>query len=79
MLGSFNDCNIINFTNKVISSEDFYYIHKIVLDGVNDNMESLVQISKYVEKNEAFFIRNALDIFTLQEVTTIDDQVSKAR
>ena len=32
------NCNIIQFKNKTTSSDKFYYIHKVVLDGINDNM-----------------------------------------
>ena len=51
LLGSFNNWNIINFTNKGTSSENFDDINKIVLDGMSDNMYYLVQTGKYDEMN----------------------------
>ena len=44
MLGSSNNCNTIQFTNKKTSSEDFYEVHKVVLAGISGNMVSLVQL-----------------------------------
>ena len=51
VLGSFNNWNITQFTNKTISSEDFYAAHKVVLGGISDNMEFLVQFGKYCAIN----------------------------
>ena len=42
MLGAFNNCNIIQSTNKNISSEYFDAVHKILLDGMGDNKASQV-------------------------------------
>ena len=53
MLGSFNNCNIIQFTNKTTSSEVFDAVHKGVLDGTGDNMASLVKLGKYDPINVA--------------------------
>ena len=47
VLGSFKNWNIIIFTNKIGFSEDFSYIHNIVLGGISDNMASLLQTEKY--------------------------------
>ena len=47
MLVFFNNWNIIQFTNKTASSEDFDLLHKLVLDGISENMDSLVQLGKY--------------------------------
>ena len=38
MLGSLNNWNIIQFTNKTISSEEFDDIHKVLLDGISGNI-----------------------------------------
>ena len=46
-LGSFNDWNIIPFANKTISSEEFYDIHKVLLDGIIANTELLIHTGKY--------------------------------
>ena len=42
MLGYFNTWNIIQFTNKTTSSEDFDSLNKVVLDGISENMASLL-------------------------------------
>ena len=34
---------MIKFTNKITSSEDFVDIHNIFLDGISDNVASIVQ------------------------------------
>ena len=47
VLDSFNNWNIIQFTNKTTSSEEFYAVHKVFLDGISDNIAYLVQIGKY--------------------------------
>ena len=49
----FNNWNIIQFTNKTTSSEDFDSLHKVVLDYISDNMDSLVQLGKYGDINAA--------------------------
>ena len=53
VLCSCNSYNIIQFTNKATSSEDFDSAHKVVLDGISDNMASLVQLGKYGNINAA--------------------------
>ena len=47
VLGSLNNWNTIKFTNKYTSSEDFDAMHKVVIDGISDNITSLVQLGKY--------------------------------
>ena len=47
VLGAFNNWNIMNFTNKGKCLEDFGDIHKGVLDGIGDNIASLLQTGKY--------------------------------
>ena len=42
VLGAFNNWNIIELSSKSTSSETFDEIHQVVLDGISDNMESLV-------------------------------------
>ena len=43
----FNNWNIIQFTNKTTSSEDFDSVHKVVIDIISGNKASLVQLRKY--------------------------------
>ena len=40
VLGSYNNWNIIDLTPKSIPFEDFYEIHKMVLNGIGENMAS---------------------------------------
>ena len=47
MLGSFNNCNIIQFDNKTTTTEVFDVANKVVLYGISDNMPALVQNVKY--------------------------------
>ena len=46
--GVFNNWNIVTFSNKNTTGEDFEEIHQVVLDGISDNMDSLVQSVKCV-------------------------------
>ena len=48
VLGTFKNCNIIIFTNKITSREDFDEDNKVLLDAISDNVESLVYTGKYV-------------------------------
>ena len=41
------------FKNKTTSSEDFYEIHKFVIDGIRENMTSLAHTGKYGAINTA--------------------------
>ena len=47
MLGSFNNCNILPFSQKAKSCEEIDKIHQVLLDGISDNMTALVQTGKY--------------------------------
>ena len=47
VLGYFNNWNIIQFTNKTTTNEDFDAVHKVLLDSISDNMSALVQNVKY--------------------------------
>ena len=85
MLGSLNNWNIIQLTNKTTSSEDFDGVHKVVLDGIRDNMTSIVQLGKYGAINAAdpttmghYGINYLSGPYTLQEDQTTDGKVSKA-
>ena len=51
MIGSFNNCNTITLSHKAKTSEVFEEIHQVVLDGISENMVSLVQYSKYGDMN----------------------------
>ena len=47
MLDVFNNLNIITFSNKNTTSEEFEDINKVVLDCNSGNMVFLVQPSNY--------------------------------
>ena len=47
VLGSFNNWNVINLSQKSISSDSYNEIHQVVLDGISDNMASLVEPGQY--------------------------------
>ena len=47
VLGSYKNCNIIHVTPKSIPYEAFDEIHQVVLDGISENMASLVQSGMY--------------------------------
>ena len=51
VLGAFNNWNIIELSSESTSSETFDEIHQVVLDGISDNMESLVESGKYEAMN----------------------------
>ena len=51
VLGSYNNCNIIELTPKSTPFEAFDEIHKVVIDGISENMASLVQSGIYCAIN----------------------------
>ena len=82
VLGSYNNCNTIELTQKSIHFEAFDEIHKVVLDRISENMASLVQsgmygaIDKADNKSNGFYVIQFLsEAYTLQNNTTIDVQV----
>ena len=84
MLFTFNNCNIIQLTNKNTSNEDFDNIHKVFLDDISDNMTSLTNTGKYGAINKAYpttmiyyVVKYMDEYFTLQEDITTDRQISK--
>ena len=50
-MGSYKNFNSISLTPKSISFEAFDEIHKVVIDGISENMASLVQSGMYVAIN----------------------------
>ena len=85
VLGSYNNWNIINLTTKSIPFEAFDEIHKVVLDGISENMASSVQSGMYgaintyeTTKNGFYAIQFISEAYTLQNNTTIDGQVISA-
>ena len=69
-------------SSKSTSTETFDVINKVVLDGISDNMESLVESGKYgsiktidTSNNGFYVIMFTSGAHTLQENTTIDGQI----
>ena len=74
MLGSFNNRNIIQFTNKTTSIQDFDAVHKLMIDCISENMSALVQLGKYFDINavdpttmECYVIKYLSGSYTLKE------------
>ena len=72
-------------SSKSTSSETFDEIHQVVLDGISDNMASLVESGKYGAINITYTSTNGFYVimftsgaYTLQENTRIDEQIITA-
>ena len=77
VLGSFNNWNIIQLSQKSTPSDTFDEIHMVVLDVISDNMASLVESGKYsainttdTTNNEFCVIMFTSEANTLHENTT---------
>ena len=86
VLGAFNNCNVIQLSSKSTSSDTFDEIHQVVLDGISDNMASLVESGKYgaisttdKSTNKIYVLMFSSGAYTLQENTTIDGQIITTR
>ena len=85
MLGSFNNYNIIQFTNKNTTNKDFDAVHKVVLDAISCNMSTFVQNVKYGAINTAYpitmgyyFVKFLSESYMLQDHKKVNEQVIKA-
>ena len=85
VLGELNNWNIIELSSKSTSSETFDEIHQVVLDGISDNMASLVESGKYGATNTTYTSTNGFYVimfktgaYTLQENTSVDGQIITA-
>ena len=54
VLGPFNNWNIIQLSHKSTPSDSFDEIHQVVLDGISDNMASLVESVNYGAINTTY-------------------------
>ena len=82
VLGSYKNWNIIELTQKPTPFEAFYEINQVVLDGISDNMASLVQSGMFCAintddtiKNVFYVIQFISEAYRLQNNTTIDGQI----
>ena len=85
VLGSYNNWNIIELTQKSTPFEKFGEIHKVVLDRISENMALLVKSGMYGDintndttTNGFYVIQNISEEYTLQNNTTIYGQVISA-
>ena len=76
VLGSFNNWNIIQLSQKSIPSDAFDEIHQVVLDGISDNMASLVEPRKYGAINTTDTKTNGFHVimFTSEEYKLQDNK-----
>ena len=47
LLGSFNSCNRIKFTNKITTNKDFDAMHKVLLIVISEKVYELIHNGKY--------------------------------
>ena len=85
VLFSYKNWNIIDPTPKSTPFEAFDEIHQVVLDGISENVASLVQSVMYGAINTDDNIANVFyviqfisDSYTLQNNNTIDGKVISA-
>ena len=85
VLGSYKNWNIIELTPKSTSFQAFDDIHKVVLDGISENMDSLVQSDLYgaintddTTTNGFYVIQFISEAYTPQNNKTIYGQVISA-
>ena len=85
VLGSYNNCYITHITPKSRPLEAFDEIHKVFLEGISDNMVSLVQSGNYgfintaeTTENVFYVIQFISEAYTLQNNTAIYGQIISA-
>ena len=84
-LGSSNNWNIIKFSQKATTSEDYEHINQVLIYGISDNMASMVQYGKYGSKNKTYtstmgcyVIKFLSEAYNLQYATICHGQKSSA-
>ena len=82
VLGSYNNWNIIEIPPKLTSFEVFDEINQVVLDGISNNMASLVQSGMYgaINTDETstkgfYVIKFMSEAYPLQNNTQIDGPI----
>ena len=83
MLDSFNNRNIINFSDKATSSLDIDKINQVVLDRISENMAALEKMGNCdaintidTPKMGYYVIKLFSEAYTLQEDTTCNGKIS---
>ena len=84
-MGSFNNWDIIKFANKTTKNKDIFEVHKVVLDGISENMSELVQNGIYGAINttdlttmEYYVVKLLSEPYTLEYDNRVDNQVINA-
>ena len=82
VLGAYNKCNIIHLTPKSIPSEAYNEIHHVVLDGISENVASIVQSGMYGSINTDYTTTNGFDViqfiseaYTLQKIQQLMEKL----
>ena len=85
VLGAFNNWKIIQLSSKSTAYDTFYDIYQVVIDGISDNMASLVESvtygainTTYTSTNVFYVIMFRLGAYKLHENTTIDVKIIAA-
>ena len=85
MLGSFKNWNILKLPNKAIFSEKINKINQVVLDHINENMDTFVKTGKYSDIDTTYktamgyyVIKLMSESYTLQEETLCDGQIGNS-
>ena len=75
VLGSYNNWNIIELTPKSTPFEAFDEINKVVIDGISENMASLVQPGMYgtidtddITTNGFYVIKLLSEAYVLEKI-----------
>ena len=84
-MGSFNNWDIIKFANKTTRNKDIFEVHKVVLDGIGDNMSRIVQNGTYGAINTTdpttigyYVVNLSSEPYTLEYDNRVDNQVINA-
>ena len=82
LLGSFNNCDIIQLSQKSTPYDPFEEIDQVVIDGISDNMDLLVESGKYGAINISDTKTNVFcviifrsEAYKLQDIATIDGTI----
>ena len=82
VMGSYKNWTIIELTPKPTTFEVFDETHKVIIDGITENITSLVQSGMYGDintddttKNGFYVIKFIPEAYKLQNNTTIDGKL----
>ena len=85
VIGPFKNWKIIKLSQNSTPYDALDEIQQVVLDGIGDNMDSIVELGKYVAINITEITTNVFDVimltsetYTLHDNTTIDGKMITA-